>query len=356
MVECVLRVASWPEWVPVAVSDYLLHTQDGRSLRELARHSSCEPSTILRRVRRVENRRDDPLVDLALDRLGRLRTRSMRQHRPEMERRTVSTATDLLDAKTIDDEARRVLRRMAEQGACLALAPAMDTAVVVRETGDGPALRTAVVDRPVAEALALKEWIARYGEGRILRYRITALGRTALKRLIAEAENGRVREETGAYRADPFGDPDAEGKPYRYSMPESPLVALARRKDRRGQAFLSDDLLAAGERLREDFELSATGETNAIVWEDVILGAELPDGGPGGARDAQTRVARALKALGPGLGDVVLRCCCRLEGLEATEKEMGWAARSGKIVLRIALQRLKIYYDENSEAWSPLIG
>jgi len=249
-----------------------------------------------------------------------------------------------------------VLRRMAEQGACLALAPAMDTAVVVRETGDGPALRTAVVDRAVAEALALNDWIERYGEGRILRYRITTLGRAALKRLIAEAENGRVREATGLDKADPFGAPDADGKPYRYSMPESPLIALARRKDRSGQAFLSDDLLAAGERLREDFELSATGDAVPVNWEDVILGGDLPPAAKSGARDARDRVARALRVLGPGLGDVVLRCCCRLEGLEATEKDMGWAARSGKIVLRIALQRLKMFYDENSEAWSPLIG
>ncbi|MEM9341451.1 MAG: DUF6456 domain-containing protein [Pseudomonadota bacterium] len=327
-------------------------------MRALARRSSCEPSTILRRVRRVENRRDDPLVDLALDRLGRLPLRQMRrQHRPDMERPTMDTLVDLPDAKMIDEEARRVLRRMAEQGACLALAPAMDTAVVVRETGDGgPALRTAVVSREIAEALALKEWIERYGEGRILRYRITALGRTALKRLIAESENGRVREETGLDRTDPFGTPDAEGKPYRYSMPESPLVALARRKDRSGQAFLTDDLLAAGERLREDFELSGTGEGAEVDWDGIILGGDIAPEPQSGAADARMRVARALRALGPGLGDIVLRCCCRLEGLEAAERDMGWAARSGKIVLRIALQRLKIFYDENSEAWSPLIG
>ncbi len=65
-------------------------------------------------------------------------------------------------------------------------------------------------------------------------------------------------------------------------------------------------------------------------------------GGPDGARD---RVASALRDLGPGLGDVVLRCCCFLEGMEQAEKRMGWSARSGKIVLKIALQRLKRHYD-----------
>ena len=68
--------------------------------------------------------------------------------------------------------------------------------------------------------------------------------------------------------------------------------------------------------------------------------------GPTGARN---RVTRALVDLGPGLSDVVLRCCCYLEGLETAEKRMGWSARSGKIVLRIALQRLRCHYDGLSE-------
>jgi hypothetical protein len=48
--------------------------------------------------------------------------------------------------------------------------------------------------------------------------------------------------------------------------------------------------------------------------------------------------------LGPGLADVALRTCCFLEGLETTERRMGWSARSGKVVLKIALQRLAAHY------------
>ena len=59
---------------------------------------------------------------------------------------------------------------------------------------------------------------------------------------------------------------------------------------------------------------------------------------------ARERVAKAVEALGPGLSDVALRVCCFLEGLEATEKRMGWAARSGKVVLKLALQRLVAHY------------
>ena len=81
--------------------------------------------------------------------------------------------------------------------------------------------------------------------------------------------------------------------------------------------------------------------------------------GPGpaeGPRCARERVATALRELGPGLGDMVLRCCCYLEGLEAAEKRLGWSARSGKVVLRIALDRLRRHYQEVYGNASPLIG
>ena len=84
--------------------------------------------------------------------------------------------------------------------------------------------------------------------------------------------------------------------------------------------------------------------------------ADFTQGDGGGSDTARARVAQALGDLGPGLGDVVLRCCCFLEGMEAVERRMGWSARSGKIVLRIALMRLKSHYDDNESNWSPMIG
>jgi hypothetical protein len=42
--------------------------------------------------------------------------------------------------------------------------------------------------------------------------------------------------------------------------------------------------------------------------------------------------------------------------MEAAEQRMGWSARSGKIVLRIALQRLLRHYQENYGKFGPLIG
>ena len=93
-------------------------------------------------------------------------------------------------------------------------------------------------------------------------------------------------------------------------------------------------------------------------WENFMNG-EMPADiteGPKGAVAAHRRIKNALTDLGPGLGDVVLHCCCFLEGLEQTEKKMGWSARSGKIVLRIALQRLKRHYEETQGRYGPMIG
>jgi hypothetical protein len=117
----------------------------------------------------------------------------------------------------------------------------------------------------------------------------------------------------------------------------------------------------AAERLREDFELAQMGPRVTQNWERFLTGGERggfrPEAGRAeGPRDARDRVSAALRDLGPGLGDMVLRCCCFLEGLEAAEQRLGWSARSGKIVLRIALQRLRRHYDEAYGRHGPLIG
>lgn len=322
-------------------------------MRELARIEGCEPSTISRRVRRIEISRDDPLVDDALSRLSKI------------QRLTRNGVLKMKDTALISDdrlgrEALRVLRRLAEQGACMALAPGMDTAVVVRDTGEGPALRTAVVERPVAEALALRGWVEGSGTGRILRYRITAAGRAELRRLVAEQESRSIPAERTRERAsgDPASDPELLAN-QRAGMAESPLVSLARRRDKTGLPFLSPELVAAGERLREDFELSQTGTSPIEDWS-MVLSGEITSATlavPGNAADAaRLRLIQSIEHLGPGLADVALRCCCLVEGLESVERRLGWSARSGKIVLRIALERLKSHYDENADRWSPLIG
>lgn len=90
----------------------------------------------------------------------------------------------------IDQEAKHVLRRLCEPGAVMAVARDIETAVIVRETPQGEQLRTAVVDREIAQAMALKDWIkCSEPDGRIVRYFVTNLGRASLRRLTAQDEN-----------------------------------------------------------------------------------------------------------------------------------------------------------------------
>lgn len=413
-----LQPPRFPEWLPDDLRSYLRHVEEGVSIRAIARAEGCHASTILRRVRRAELRREDPLFDAALCRLGRPlglaagNTALPTQPQPAkpgtaMIQKEIQTMTAPIRQPIrpsndhLQDEARRVLRRLAEPGACLALAKGMDKAVVMRGS-----VRTAVLDQTVAEAFALKEWIELVPTvaedsrktPRIARYRLTAGGRAVLRGLLEEVSdpaNGGMPRASDFSAAEPVGAavsadgmaepaaaytapgpaqgrrrwgdrvlPDPETgrrRRMRVNLAESPLTMLARRRDKDGKPFLSDDLVAAGEQLREDFELAQLGPRVAQNWERFLTGGGdrggfRPSGGPGGSERARDRVAAALRDLGPGLGDMVLRVCCFLEGIEAAEQNLGWSARSGKIVLRIALMRLRRHYDQAYGGASPLIG
>lgn len=371
-----------PNWVPQEAKRYLDHTERGQTIRALARTGGCAPSTIMRQVRKIEMKRDDPLIDEALSSLSHYKTMPMSVNDPvrpptrSKDTTSMSKFTDFSDTDaatppddaTIEREARRILRRLSEPGACLAVAKDMEKAVVVRDLPDGRTTRTAVLDRPIAQAMALKDWITAQAKGKITRYTITSAGRAALKRLVAADESARAGfAETQAI----FGDAQSvwavkdmagaeadKPKRMRYNAAESPVMTLSRRRDKDGEMFISPELVAAAERLREDFELAQMSPRATKNWDRFLAEGTRNtfDGDASGfGPDAATaRVAAALMDLGPGLGDVALRCCCYLEGMEQAEKRMGWSARSGKVVLRIALQRLKRHFDE--AGYSNLIG
>ena len=365
-----------PDWLPELALTYLAHTAGGLGIRAIARAKNCHASTVLRQVRRVEARRDDPLVDEALERMARafaaaradgyditevtadMLTQADTQ--PVSPERPAQSSVVRPDAR-IEREARRILRRLCEKGAFLAVAPSMDKAVVLREVVPGKQNRIAVVDRDVAHAFALQEWIACERAGKIAVYTITQVGRAALKRLLTEERMAREPQAGFAEAVTPFGEQhrvyaertvmadDGSGEQrVRFNLAESPLSVLGRKRDQNGVAYLTPDLIEAGERLREDFELAQMGPRTTQNWERFLTTSDGPTAnsrGPAdGPSDARVRVAKALEALGPGLSDVVFRVCCFLEGLETAEKRLGWSARSGKVVLKIALERLAKHY------------
>ncbi|HRO11917.1 DUF6456 domain-containing protein, partial [Amaricoccus sp.] len=351
-----------PGWLPDGAVAYLAHTTGGLPIRAVARAQGCHASTVLRQIRRFEAWRDDPLIDEALERIARehadaLSTVSTKESPMPVPAAQPANVSD----PRIDREARRILRRLCEKGAFLAVAPDMERAVVLREVVPGKQNRIAIVDRDVAHAFALQEWITCAKAGKIACYTISAVGRAALKRLLTEERVARgpkggfggfeeaqapFQEQHRFFAERTVMAEDGSGeRQVRFNLAESPLSVLGRKRDKDGAAYLAAELIEAGERLREDFELAQLGPRVAQDWERFLTaggsrGAARGRGPGEGPQDARVRFARAMEALGPGLSDIVFRICCFLEGLETAEKRLGWSARSGKVVLKIALERL----------------
>lgn len=376
-----------PSWLPHGTEAYLEHVVHGKPIRAIAREKGCHASTILRQVRRVEAIRDDPLKDEAIEQLAArcvpfdaqsLPQETQSNQSPQSPEDTtapkaphrVPKECNFMHAKMAQDssfsqdnierEARRILRRLCESNSFLLVSPDMEKAAVFRETVPGRKTRTAVMERDVASAFAMRDWIEGKKRGRVAIYSITSSGRNALKRMLAEDQAVRRTKRGEPSPVDPFQDQHREygertiidedgARKIRYNLAESPLTALARKKNKNGSPYLTPEQLDAGERLREDFELAQIGPRTTQNWDKFLTASSHGDaamsGGPGfGPEAARDRVANAMAALGPGLADIAFRCCCFLEGLEAAEKRLGWSARSGKIVLSIALQRLADHY------------
>ena len=65
---------------------------------------------------------------------------------------------------------------------------------------------------------------------------------------------------------------DAPARRIRVNLSESPVQMLARRREKDGTPFLTPDLVAAAERLREDFELAQVGPRVAQNWDQFLTG------------------------------------------------------------------------------------
>ena len=328
-------------------------------MRELARACGRQPSTVMRAIRRVETLRDDPLVERTLDTLEAeafsLSRRSQELDKPMQ----ISTARPSRRIARLTPSERTALERLAEPGAFLLVAKGAEKAgVFSARTEFRKPIALIAVD--AASRFLAADWVRCADQTSLTaRYVMTATGRAMLRRReLAEAPNtGPGFAEapsvfTGQHQlagerrvANPV---TGEIETIRVNLGESPLGWLARRKDAKGVGLLTSEEVEAGERLREDFEMAQIGPKIAQDWSRFLAPVDGPSG-PGripseGPMFARERFGKAAAALGPGLADAAIRICCFHEGLEATERRMGWSARSAKVVLKLALQRLVEHY------------
>ena len=127
----VQKSSSMPDWVPDEAPRYLAHVEAGHSIRSIARQAGCHASTVLRQVRRTEQRREDLLVDLALSRLRDKRMPFTTGTASEGATKAMTIGETVHENSLPDDQefrttASRVLRRMNERGASLAIARDME--------------------------------------------------------------------------------------------------------------------------------------------------------------------------------------------------------------------------------------
>ena len=139
----------------------------------------------------------------------------------------------------------------------------------------------------------------------------------------------------------PLREGDAKGKRRTVSVNigESPLAWLHAR------GHLENRLYDAGEALRNDYERAQLPANVTMRWDPVRVKTTGERGLSGTERQvaAKQRFDGAIAHAGRGLDDILWRVVCAGEALPAAEKALGWPVRSGKLVLRIALERVAEY-------------
>lgn len=351
-----LQVPVLPDQRSRDLSFYLAHCSEGRSIRSVAVEASVAPSTVSRAVRRIEAWRDDPLADFALTQIESviMASNDSRKFEKDFPMKNEDKPTKL---------EINVLGRLAEPEAFLMIAKGAEKAGVFCRTNN---FRRPLNLLPISAAsrFLTRDWVRCIGKTELsAKYALTEAGRAALRRLqpakrpvtgFAEAPSAFAAQHQLAGQRRITNPTTGEIETIQVNLGESPLGWLSRRRDANGDPLLSSEEVEAGERLREDYELAQIGPKVGQDWRRFLTpvtngtagAGRTPSEGPMFARD---RVAKALDILGPGLSDAAVRICCFLEGLEATERRMGWSARSGKVVLKLALQRLVDHYGLSSK-------
>lgn len=236
------------------------------------------------------------------------------------------------------DRERRILIRMAVPGAMAR--PDPDGGYTIR--GGGLKGRGMRISQEVMQELLARELVSPARDGAMM---LSEIGHASARRLHSAEDGFRAQHQVAGKRRITEGQQSAV---YAVNEAETPLGWLRHRRGPSGAPFLSAEEFEAGERLREDFTLANLSPSVTHRWGALM---EPKYGGPRAGEDirdvviaAKKRFFVALDAVGPGLSEILVQVCCHLEGLEQAERSLQWPSRSGKVVLKIALQRLAHHY------------
>lgn len=245
-----------------------------------------------------------------------------------------------------------LVRRMQREGLTARRDPVdTDRVILVRRTASGSLGAGHVPRRLVEEGLA-RGMLARKGTAQFV--------------LAAPPDDTDAASEPPQPAPAHAGRPDdganeSERRARRSPEAESPLTWLRRRKGSDGAPLLDDVHVLAGERFRTDVTMAAMLPSVTTNWSrmEAAAGRAAPRD-PALASDvtiaARQRVRAAFRRLGSGMGHFVLDTCAFLVPLQDAEARRSWPARSGKLVLRLALSQLAEHYGLEQTAVGPARG
>ena len=135
---------------------------------------------------------------------------------------------------------------------------------------------------------------------------------------------------------------------------------LGARRDAQGQPLLSVEQVSAALRLANDFNLGQLQPRVTACWSQEGGSKQQRRGAPGTGSElpeiivsAQSRWRVALNAIGGDLANVVIDVACLERGLEAVEAQRHWPSGAGRVVLKLALDRLVDHYGIRQPASRP---
>ncbi len=315
------------------VAMYVCHVALGLRMIDIGRGFGRDRTTVMHACHLIEDLRDDEEFD-----------RLIADHRAGVVG-GAEGAPPLMMSSTQDDKAgtakdlARLLRFLRHGEATLGRAARTDALLL-----QGGERGTVSVRRPALEEAARRGLVERQGD----RLALSASGHALAVRGDDPADGFRAQHQERVHKT-----MEVEGirQAVELDLSESPLTAIAARKDRKGRAFLDGRELRAGERLRSDYTRGRLVPRLGANWQAAVASGRR-DGGAGGMAEltdaalaARQRVDHALAAVGPELSGVLVDVCCFLKGLEQVEMERGWPQRSAKVVLKTALAALARHYE-----------
>lgn len=231
-------------------------------------------------------------------------------------------------------EAKRLFRRLAEPQMRLERTSSKSFALV----GQG-AVNAGRANVDLVRALLRRDWLQPRGTSPES-YALSQTGLAWYTRALAKDDRFAAQHRIAGTRR--VMDQDGVERSVAVNEAESPA----------GRYFAHGAIdavqFAAAEKLRRDFTLAQLMPRMAADWSAPAASGTRSAPAPQHLSDtviaAKQRFSNALRAVGPGLSDLLIDVCCYLNGLESVETAQGWPRRSAKVVLQLALDRLATHY------------